>query len=90
MEAIMPRIGLRDLKTRASEVVRDVQCNQERYTITNRGVPVAVIVPYAQREETRPLAPVEMTARLDGLAGEISAQWSDARPVAELIDELRR
>jgi prevent-host-death family protein len=90
MEAIMPRIGLRDLKTRASEVVRDVQSNQERYTITNRGVPVAVIIPYAQREETRLSSSAETAARLDALAEEISARWSDPRPVAELIGELRR
>lgn len=86
----MPRIGLRELKTRASEVMRDVQCNQERYTITNRGVPVAVIIPYTRGEETRPLSREEMTARLDDLAKEITARWNDPRPVAELMDELRR
>ena len=86
----MPHIGLRELKTRASEVMRDVQCNQERYTITNRGVPVAVIVPYSRGEETRPLSHEEMTARLDDLAKEITARWNDPRPVAELMDELRR
>lgn len=86
----MPRIGLRDLKIHASEVVKDVQRNQERYTITSRGVPVAVIVPYERGEETRPLSREEMTARLDDLAAEITARWNDPRPVAELMDELRR
>jgi len=86
----MPRIGLREFKIRASEVVRDVQQNQERYTITNRGLPVAVLVPYTQGEETRPLSREEMTARLDDLTEEITARWNDPRPVAVLMDELRR
>jgi prevent-host-death family protein len=86
----MPRIGLRELKTRASEVVRDVESNRERYTITNRGVPVAVIIPYARGEETRRPSPDEMTAHLDAIAEEIASRWNDARPVAELMDEIRR
>jgi prevent-host-death family protein len=86
----MPRIGVRELKIHLSEVIKDVQDNQERYTVTNRAVPVALIVPYARGEETRPLAREEMTARLDDLAKEVSARWNDPRPVAELMDELRR
>jgi prevent-host-death family protein len=86
----MRRIGLRELKVHASEVVSQVQANQERYAVTNRGVPVAMIVPYARGEETRPPSPAQMTARLDDLAAEITARWNDPRPVAELVDELRR
>ncbi len=47
----MPRIGLRHLKTHASQVLRDVEDNRVRYVVTNRGDPVAVIVPYAPEEE---------------------------------------
>ena len=86
----MPRIGLRELKIHVSEVVKDVQETGERYTITNRGVPVAVIVPYERGEETRSLSREEMTARLDELAKEIGARWNDPRSVAELMDEIRR
>jgi len=89
-EAAMPRIGLRDLKIHVSEVVKDVQETGERYTITNRGVPVAMVVPYERGEETRALSRQEMTARLDELAKEIGARWKDPRPVAEVSDELRR
>jgi hypothetical protein len=37
----MPRIGLRELKwsIHASEVVKDVQQNQARHMVTNRGEP---------------------------------------------------
>ncbi len=86
----MPRIGLRELKIRTSEVVRDVQSNQERYTITNHGVPVAIIIPYTAAEETRRLSPGEITARLDDLAKRVTEAWTDPRPVAEIMDEIRR
>jgi prevent-host-death family protein len=86
----MPRIGLRELKIRTSEVLRDVQCNQERYTITNRGVPVAIIIPYARGAELRRPSPEEMTARLDDIAARVTQAWNDPRPVAEIMDEIRR
>lgn len=86
----MPRIGLRELKIRTSEVLRDVQCNQERYTITNRGVPVAIIIPYTRGEETRRLSPEDMTARLDDIAKRVTEAWTDPRSVAEIMDEIRR
>jgi prevent-host-death family protein len=41
----MPRIGLRELKIHASEVLRDVQENRARYVITKRGDPQAIIIP---------------------------------------------
>jgi prevent-host-death family protein len=47
----MPRIGVRQLKTHASEVTREVQQKHLRYTITNRGEPVAMLIPYSPAEE---------------------------------------
>jgi len=85
----MPRIGLRQLKTHISEVLRDVQENGERYTITNRGEPVAVLVPYSAWEEKRPMSPEELTAFLDGLAKKIGEASPGPWSVAEMIDELR-
>jgi len=38
-------IGIRELKSRASEVVRAVKEERTRYVVTQRGIPVAVIVP---------------------------------------------
>jgi prevent-host-death family protein len=85
----MARIGLRELKIHASEVIKDVQDTGERYTITNRGTPVAVIVPYSPAEEKRPMSPEELTAFLDDLAKKVGEAWSDPRSVAELMDEIR-
>ena len=38
-------IGIRELKSRASEVVRAVREERARYVVTQRGKPVAAIVP---------------------------------------------
>jgi prevent-host-death family protein len=38
-------IGIRELKSRASEVVRAVKEERARYAITQRGKPVATIIP---------------------------------------------
>jgi prevent-host-death family protein len=38
-------IGIRELKSRASEVVRAVKEQRARYIVTQRGVPVAAIIP---------------------------------------------
>lgn len=38
-------IGIRELKSRASEVVRAVKEERARYVITQRGKPVATIIP---------------------------------------------
>ena len=41
----MEEIGIRELKAHASDVVRAVKEQRARYIITQRGVPVAVIIP---------------------------------------------
>ncbi len=38
-------IGIRELKSRASEVVRAVKEERARYVVTQRGKPVAAIIP---------------------------------------------
>ena len=38
-------IGIRELKSRASEVVRAVKEERTRYVVTQRGKPVAAIIP---------------------------------------------
>jgi len=38
-------IGIRELKSRASEVIRAVKEERTRYVVTQRGKPVAAIIP---------------------------------------------
>ncbi len=41
----MEEIGIRELKAQASDVIRAVKEQRARYVVTQRGVPVAVIIP---------------------------------------------
>lgn len=41
----MEEIGIRELKARASDVVRAVKEKRARYVVTQRGKPVAAIIP---------------------------------------------
>ena len=46
----MPRLGVRELKNRTSEIVRSVREEGTEYVITYQGRPVAVILPLAEED----------------------------------------
>ncbi len=87
---IVPRIGLRHLKTHASEVLRDVERNRTRYVITNRGEPVAIIIPFAPAEEVEPKTEEQSWEDLLRLRQRISMAMSQSFSADELLRELRR
>jgi prevent-host-death family protein len=89
-EAAVPRIGLRHLKTHASEVLRDVEDNRVRYVVTNRGAPVAVIVPYAPEEEVEPQTRQEAWDQLLALRERMSKKRPEPFSAEELLRDLRR
>lgn len=86
----MPRIGVRELKTRASEVTRDVHDNQVRYTITNRGEPLAMLVPYLAVEEVDVAAEDDPLRELEILQEMIARNQTEPFSAVELLRELRR
>ena len=84
----MPRIGVRELKTRASEVTRDVHDNRVRYTITNRGEPLAIIIPYTPTEEVVTSADPQEEFR--SLRALIAKSQKEPFSAVELMREHRR
>lgn len=81
-------IGIRELKSRASEVIRAVKEERARYVITQRGKPAAIIVPLDA-------APTEKSAdevweRLLELGEEISKGWQSDKSAVEILSEMRR
>ena len=84
----MEEIGIRELKARASEVVRAVKERRARYIITQRGRPAAVLVPLDA------LAPQpnadEVWARLEELGKEIARNWQSEKSAVEILSEMRR
>lgn len=85
----MPEIGVRELKTRASEVVRAVRDQHARYTVTYRGRPVGVLLPLAEAPQ-EPAADSDTWAELARLGEEISRRWHSPSSSAELLSEMRR
>ncbi len=88
----MSEIGVRKLKTHASEIVRSVREERARYVITQRGRPVAVLIPL--EEPSSPASPVvnaaTVWADLDRLGEEIGRSWQSPLTSVELLTDMRR
>jgi prevent-host-death family protein len=90
----MPDIGVRELKARASEIVRDVRERRARYVITYRGKPVGLLMPL---EGTGAAAvPPEGDSgaaawdELTRLGEEIGREWRSPLTSTELLSQMRR
>jgi len=90
----MPEIGIRELKARASEIVRAVRERRARYLITHRGKPVGVLIPLEESglEEMPSAREQGATAweELVKLGEEIGRGWQSDLTSAELLSEMRR
>ena len=89
----MPReIGLRDLKNRASAIVREVRESQATYIVTVRGEPVAELRPLAAKslDERRQAEVEDAMERMEELARQIALAWTSTRGAVELVEEQRR
>ena len=84
----MEEIGIRELKTRASEVVRAVKENRARYVVTQRGVPAALIIPL-DAVVANP-ADDEVWERLMKIGEELSKGWQNEKSAVEILSEMRR
>jgi len=89
----MPDVGVRELKTRASEIVREVRERRARYIITYRGQPVGVLAPLdaaAGDELSLGREPAEVWDELTRLGEEIGRGWQSPLTSAELLSQMRR
>ena len=81
-------IGIRELKSRASEVVRAVKEERARYVVTQRGKPVAAIIPVdamlpEKKEDDGWEKLLEIRARL-------AKDKSKKKSSVEILSEMRR
>ena len=86
----MPSIGLRHLKTHASEVLRDVEENETRYVITSRNKPVAIIIPYSSLEATKPKGREEAWEEFLAAGEQVRQAWKSPLTAVEILREMRR
>jgi len=81
-------IGIRELKSRASEVVRAVKEERTRYVITQRGVAAAIIVPLDAAPPEKPAD--EVWERLMKIGKELGKGWQSEKSAVEILSEMRR
>ncbi len=84
----MVSVGVRELKARASEIVREVQRRGMAVEITLRGRPVARLVPV---RDSRSSADAGGRWRaLDDIAADIGRKWPAGASAARAVTEGRR
>ena len=100
--AAVRRVGIRDLRDHATQVLASVREENARYVITVRGRPVAAIValpadvPASATDDEldlvvdRALSVAEFEAELDALRREIDANWASQLSAVAIIEDHRR
>ncbi len=85
----MATVGVRELKTHASEIVRQVREAGVSYTVTYRGEPVGLLSPLPT---TGGVAEADDSAwaELERLGEEIAHGWQAPVSSTELLSEMRR
>lgn len=81
-------IGIRELKSRASEVVRAVKEERARYVITQRGKPAAILIPLDAVPPEK--SADEVWERLLKIGEEIGKGWESEKSAVEILSEMRR
>jgi len=84
----MEEIGIRELKAHASRAVQAVKERRTRYVITQRGKPVAAIVPL-DAVSTKP-ASDEVWERLLKIREELGKGWQNEKSAVDILSEMRR
>jgi len=89
----MPDIGVRELKAKVSEILREIREQSARYVITFRGKPIATLQP-VEKAEAFAISPDLETSKawdeLEILGEEISRGWISEKGSLEMLTELRR
>jgi prevent-host-death family protein len=90
----MPEIGVRELKAKASEIVRAIRKKQGRYTITYRGRPVGQLIPLSEPESLNSALETETSAttweELTRLGKEIDRRRRKDQSSSEVLSAMRR
>lgn len=85
----MPQIGVRELKARTSEILRQVRDRRARYTVTNRGRPVGVLLPVGDAPQEAVDDP-SVWDNLSRLGEEIAKEWPASLGSGEVLSDMRR
>jgi prevent-host-death family protein len=86
----VPKVGIRELKNDASEVIRAVREERAEYIVTFRGEPVAVILPVTEAQPRGAGPSAELRTELAELRARIAAGWRSSKRAVELVADQRR
>lgn len=87
----MERVGVRELKNRATQIIRAVREEHAEYLVTVDGEPVAVLRPCedADLQADRVAEYRAGLARLDAVAQMVGAHWQSEKGAVDLLMEMR-
>lgn len=92
----VPEIGVRDLETRASEIVEEIRQRRGRYIVTHEGRPVGMLVPLDEQASGEWVTPDQDGAsgedpwnELERLGDEIGRGWGSFQLPVELLSKMR-
>ena len=92
----MPRVGIRELKAHASEIVRALREDRVHYIVTHQGQPVGVLSPIDEQlldailvQAAATPTDAELAAELDQLSQEIARRWKSPKSGVKLVSEMR-
>jgi len=86
----MREIGVRELKTRASEILRDLREHRVPYTVTCRGRPVGVLVPVTEQQPRESQGEPAAWEDLIRVGEEVGRGWCSPLASGDLLSDLRR
>lgn len=92
----MAILGVRELRERASEVIRRVREERAEYVVTYQGRPVAVILPLDAEQAEAEMVAASKKAIADGwkrylqTVEEIRQVWPSGVSTQDVIDAVRR
>ena len=86
----MRAIGVRELKTHASEIMRKVREERVSYTITYRGKPVGVLLPLEEYDEKSPEASQDPWSELEKLRDQMALMPPPEKSLMDALSEMRR
>ena len=85
----MNDLGIRELKAKASEILRNVRQQGRRYIITHRGRPVAVLSPVETPRIATDDKNDDSWQRLEDLGSQISQAWQSEHSSTEILSAMR-
>jgi prevent-host-death family protein len=84
-------VGVRELKSQASRILRSVREERAEYVVTYQGQPIAVLRPFSAEDEKilQQIAIEDELAAIDRLAEQITNAWISEKSATELLEEIR-